>query len=96
MALSARKTCETVKGRKRKGAELGTETADKTSSKKKQRVAKVMPKKDRTELIKTIKAIVPSIIVEEIRSDIEEQFKDSELEGFVATLFEMTNPCCKL
>lgn len=81
------KTCAKKKGCKRKEKESTDQRTD-NASKKKRRVDKVMPKKDRTELISTVKAIAPSILFEEIRSDIEEQFQDSGLKGFVTSLFE--------
>ena len=55
-----------------------------------------MPKKDWTELIKTEKDIVPSVIVEEMQSDVEEQFEDNKMEGIVTTLLENDKPMLQL
>jgi len=61
MVSSASKTCG--KGCKRKGKESTDQRTD-IASKKNRQIDKVMPK-NRTELIKTVKVIVPSILYEE-------------------------------
>ena len=40
------------------------------------------------DLIKSVKAIDSSLLLEEVQSKIEEQFTDSMLNGFVKKLFE--------
>ena len=101
MASSASKACakerSTKRGSKRKGTNGSDgKTAPDNASKKKRRVDKVLPKKNRTELVKIMKAVAPLSLVEEMRSDIEEQFKGSGLEEFTRRLFENHEPMLQI
>jgi len=47
-----------------------------------------MSKKNRTNLIKSVRVIDPSLLVAEVRSSVEEEFTDSALDNFIRVFFE--------
>ena len=77
----------TTRARKRK-VNATAEKTEQTTTKKKRCSDKAIPKKTRAVLVKSVNSIEPSLLVDEVRHNIEEQFSDGKLNGFVETLLK--------
>ena len=83
----------TVESRKRKG-KVTTEKNE--ESKKKRCTSKAMCKKDRTDLMKSLQCLDPTILVNEMQRDVLEHFADGNLGKFASKLFENDEPMLEI
>ena len=85
----------TTRARKRKVNATAVKT-EQSTTKKKRCSDKTMPKKTRAVLVKSVNSIEPSLLVDEVRHNIEEQFSDGKLNGFVETLLKGDEPMLEI
>ena len=85
----------TTRARKRK-VNATTVKTEQSTTKKKRCSDKTMPKKTRAVLVKSVNSIEPSLLVDEVRHNIEEQFSDGKLNGFVETLLKGDEPMLEI
>ena len=85
----------TTRARKRK-VNATAEKTEQTTTKKKRCSDKAIPKKTRAVLVKSVNSIEPSLLVDEVWHNIEEQFSDGKLNGFVETLLKGYEPMLEI